>query len=180
MPDPAPQQPRPIAGVKLPTPLLVGPKARDDFSRFKEDWDDYVIIQGVTSKPDDVQVALFHTALSADGKMLLRNQPTPIDPTTNQAMDINKVSTLMKMLKIAVVGEVNETYETYVFRTRVQKETENIDEFVTILRELVQTCGCVSNETRLVGTIALLRLPLDGWCLDHASDMWYIWATACK
>ncbi len=30
---------------------------------------------------------------------------------------------------------------------------------------------CVSNETRLVGTIALLRLSLDGWCLDHASDM---------
>ena len=71
--------------------------------------------------------------------MLLRNQPTPIDPTTNAAMDINKVSTLMKMLKIAVVGEVNEMYETYVFRTRVQKETETIDEFVTILRELVQT-----------------------------------------
>ena len=79
--------------------------------------------------------------------MLLRNQPTPIDPTTNAAMDINKVSTLMKMLKIAVVGEVNETYETYVFRTRVQKETETIDEFVTILRELVQTCGLCEHES---------------------------------
>lgn len=136
-----PPAPRSVAGVKPPAPLVVGPKARDDYIRFRDDWNDYAIIQSVATKTDDVQVALFRTALGTDGKALLRNQPVPLDTATNQPMDKNKVSTLVKMLEIAVIGEVNETYETFIFRSRVQKDTEEVDEFVNSLRELIKTCG---------------------------------------
>ena len=39
------------------------------------------------------------------------------------------------------IGEVNETYERYIFNGRNQGQDESIDEYVACLRSLAQTCG---------------------------------------
>lgn len=136
-----------VATVGLPTPLVLGPKAKDDWKRWELDWKDYATINSLDARPDDMQVALFRTALGAEGKALLRNQPVPTDPDTNAPMDATKLKTLIAMMKNAVIGEVNETYETYIFRTRLQNSGETVDEFVTALRELIKTCGLCNHDS---------------------------------
>jgi len=39
------------------------------------------------------------------------------------------------------IGEVNETYERYVFNGRNQGQDESIDTYIAALRSLVKTCG---------------------------------------
>ena len=39
------------------------------------------------------------------------------------------------------IGEVNETYERYIFNGRNQGQDESIDAYVACLRSLAQTCG---------------------------------------
>ena len=128
-----------VTGVRPPAPLQTGAHARADWTRWKEDWDDYAIVQDVTNKPDNMQCSLFRIALGADGKKLLRNQPVPTTPD-GARMDPEKLDTLILMVKTAVLGEVNDTYERYVFRTRTQQKGETFDEFLLALREMQKTC----------------------------------------
>lgn len=135
-----------VTGVRLPAPLLTGPQARNDWIRWKEDWQDYAIVQDLHSKPDAVQCSLFRMALGTDGKKLLRSQPMPKKPD-GTPMDPNKLATLLETMKIAIVGEVNVTYELYVFQTRVQQKGEPFDEFLLALRELMKTCDFCEHMT---------------------------------
>jgi len=48
-----------VPGVKPPQPLQLGPGAREDWIRWKEDWKDYSVVQALPDKPDETQVALF-------------------------------------------------------------------------------------------------------------------------
>ena len=42
------------------------------------------------------------------------------------------------------IGEMNETYERFIFNRRDQEENESIDQYVTVLRKLAQTCNFCS------------------------------------
>ena len=39
------------------------------------------------------------------------------------------------------LGQTNETYEQYVFNSRIQEEQESIDAYVTVLRNLAKSCN---------------------------------------
>ena len=67
-----------VPGVKPPQPLQLGAAVREDWTRWKEDWQDYSVVQHLSEKPDETQVALFRIALGPKAKKLLRNQPAPI------------------------------------------------------------------------------------------------------
>jgi len=40
------------------------------------------------------------------------------------------------------IGEINETYERYIFNRRDQHEGESSEAFLTAIRSLVKTCRC--------------------------------------
>ncbi len=66
-------------------------------------------------------------------------------------MNPNEVKTLLKMMEIAVSGEVNDTFERYVFRHRLQKEDESFDQYINELRELRKRCDfCSCMEDKLL------------------------------
>ena len=49
--------------------------------------------------------------------------------------DKTQVQTLMKMMEIAIGGEVNDSYEYFIFHWRIQNEGASIDDLITSLRE---------------------------------------------
>ena len=83
-----------VPGVKPPSPLIVGSKARDDWIRWQEDWADYSTIQHIPSKPVNMQLALSWVASGSEAKRLLHHQPAPID-ADGTPMGTKQVSTLI-------------------------------------------------------------------------------------
>ena len=60
--------------------------------------------------------------------------------------DKKTLSKIMEKLYEFAIGEVNETYEKYVFNSRDQEADESIDAYVTVLPKLAQTynfCACL-------------------------------------
>ena len=44
-------------------------------------------------------------------------------------------------MDLQIVGELNETYERYIFNLRNQRSDESIDEYVTELKHLSKSCN---------------------------------------
>ena len=51
------------------------------------------------------------------------------------------VSTILTEMNLQIVGELNETYERYIFNLRNQRSDESIDEYVTELKHLSKSCN---------------------------------------
>ena len=58
--------------------------------------------------------------------------------------DKKKLSKVMEKLDEFAIGEVNETYERYVFNSRDQEADESIDAYVAALRKSALTCNLCS------------------------------------
>jgi len=152
-----------VPGVKLPAPLQVDSGVRDDWVRWKEDWTDYSIVQNLAAKPDETQVALFRIALGQDARKLLRNQPVPTVTDSKgktTTLSDKKVTTLLKMMETAVLGETNDTYELHVFFHRMQQDSETFDQYLTALKELSKYCDlCDCMSDRLLKAQIITGIP---------------------
>ena len=61
--------------------------------------------------------------------------------TFNTAADERTTAEIVAKFDTFVVGEVNETYERFVFNQRVQKGDESFETFLSAIRNLVKTCN---------------------------------------
>ena len=55
--------------------------------------------------------------------------------------DRQVLSKVIEKFEEFCIGETNETYERFIFNRRGQEENESIDQYVTVLRKLAQTCN---------------------------------------
>ena len=58
------------------------------------------------------------------------------------------IATVLKQMEHLIIGDLNETYERYVFNSRKQREDETIDTFVTELSTLAKShgfCDCMAD-----------------------------------
>ena len=120
-------------------PLELGSNKIEQWRLFKRRWNNYVILSNLSVKPREFQVALLENCLSDD---VLRtyegfNFSTPeSQKTTLEIID---------KFEHYAVGEVNETFERYVFHKRVQSEGETFEQFESDLRVLIKTCSFCEN-----------------------------------
>ena len=57
------------------------------------------------------------------------------------ADDQRTVDEIVQKSETFAIGEINETYERYIFNRRNQHEGESFETFLTTARSLVKTCG---------------------------------------
>ena len=55
--------------------------------------------------------------------------------------DRTKFDIVVTKFKELCLGETNETYERFVFNSRQKNENETVDQYVTALRTLAQSCN---------------------------------------
>lgn len=106
----------------------------ENWKMFKQKWRNYAIITNVKDRENSYQVALFLNCL-ADSALKVYNSFTFITNETERTVD-----EIIEKFDAYAVGEVNETYERYVFNNRTQKQ-ETIDSFVSDLKLLVKSCN---------------------------------------
>ena len=117
--------PKPVPGINPPSPpIFNGVHVKESWKLFKQKWEKYCIITQLTNHPRQYQVALL---LHTEG-----------DETHGDARTTNEI--IAKFDNFAV-GEINETYERFVFNQRCQSPDENFETFLTSIRTLIKTCN---------------------------------------
>ena len=131
----APSLPRPVTGIKPPPALVIDTHVSENWKLFKQKWNNYSVITNLSAHPDLYQVALFlHTI--GDEALKVYNG---LEFDSND-MD-RTVEEIIEKFEDFAVGEVNETYERFVFNKREQKPEENFDSFLSSIRTLIKSCN---------------------------------------
>lgn len=124
----------PLPGVSPPPPLKLSENIADNWRMWKQMWTNYSVVAELGSRSVDFQIALFLHAIGAEGLKIFNG----MEFVNGEVKDL---PTILRKFDTFTIGEVNETYERYVFNIRIQDPTETIDSYVTILRTLAKSCN---------------------------------------
>ena len=106
--------------MKPPKEMIFQGNVSDNWIRFKQRLTLYMEAIDMNSKPDKQKIAVLLTVAG----------PEAID-----------FAAVMRKFDQYCTPRVNETYERYVFRTRLQHEGETIEQYVIDLKHKAKTCN---------------------------------------
>ena len=133
-PPPAIQAPL-VQGITPPKTLNTTGNIVDDWKEFKQVWENYSIITSLNTQSEPYRVALFLHCLGPDALKIYNGMQFANE------VDKKTLSKIIEKFDEFTIGEVNETYERYVFNGRNQGPDETIDAYIAALRSLAKTCG---------------------------------------
>lgn len=136
----------PVSGIRPPMPLCMEANLAENWRAFKQRWQNYAIITNLERQTPKYQVALL---LHVMGDQALKAYNGFQFDTTEDNRTIDEI---IAKFDTFAVGEVNETYERYVFNRREQNEGESFENFISSLRTLIKSCrycnGCINSMLR--------------------------------
>ena len=124
-----------LPGTNPPGQLNVQTNITDNWKAYKQASENYAIITNLNSQPEAYKVALFLHCVGPDAVQIYNGLAFASDE------DSKSLTKPFEMFDLHTVGEINETYERYIFNNRNQKPDESIDAYVTTLRDLAKTCN---------------------------------------
>ena len=121
--------------VRLPGPLDLSGNEAENWRRYLEDFDIYLVRSEKEGKKDNVKIALL---LNCGGRGLVDifNTLSFEDPE-----DKTKYKDVLAKLSVYFEPKQYITYERYRFFTRVQKVDESIDDYITDLKIKARNCN---------------------------------------
>lgn len=127
-----------------PKPLRMEGDMTKNWRTWRQMWDSYSTMSRIPEYPYDYQLAAFVMALGEDG-LETYNTLTLSGESEPRSLD-----TIIRQLENHFVGSVNVTYERYIFRKRLQEETESIDQYLLAVRALAKTCNFGDMENEMI------------------------------
>lgn len=125
---------KPIA-VKPPEPLVFDNNLCTNWKLFKQKWANYAILTNLEKQDVKYQVALLLHTLGDAALQRYNGFSFSTEEDARTTKDI------IDKFEQYVVGEINETYERFMFNNRKQQENETFDEFLSAIRVLIKTCS---------------------------------------
>nr|XP_029716989.1 uncharacterized protein LOC115260199 [Aedes albopictus] len=123
-----------VIGVHPPQFLnLSSENLAEAFRDFRQSWDIFVLASEIEAKPDNIKVALLKNFLGLDAVKVL-DTLLPVADQVNPGVILNALGGYC-------LPQTNEAYERFVFNTAVQRESEEVIEFVSRLRKLSVSCN---------------------------------------
>ncbi len=121
--------------LKPPVNLKLTGNVDSNWRSFKQQFELYMAAIGMDTKPEARKVALL---LTIAGPQAIEVYNTFV---FNENEDRNKLEDVLAKFTAHCSPKKNETYERYVFRSRVQQPHETFDNFLTDLRLKAKTCN---------------------------------------
>jgi hypothetical protein len=122
------------SNVPIPPNLETEGNLSKAWKQWRHIWDAYGTVANLKQRESSYRVATFITCIGS--KTLEIHTGLPFE---NEA-EKNNIDTVLKLWEDHCVGKINVIYERYKFNERIQKKHENIEQFVTLLRSLAETC----------------------------------------
>ena len=126
----------PFTGVTPPKPIDVSlcQTNAEHWRLWKQQWGDYSTVTELDQRPENYQIALLRSVIGTEALKVYNTMTfTAAAPET--------VARILEKFEALMIGELNETFERYVFNSFRQGEHESFDQFYTELLRLSKTCG---------------------------------------
>lgn len=120
--------------LKPPTELKLTGNVEDQWRRFKQRFSLYLQAIGADEEDDERKVALFLTVAGSDAIDVFNSFQLMAVEQNNFKLVIEKFDTFCTPKR-------NETFERYVFNSRIQTGTESVEEFIMDLKLKSQSCN---------------------------------------
>ena len=117
-----------------PLDLRISGEAAENFKLWKEKYNNYFIISRLENESPAFQLAMFKHSVGDEGIKVIKT----FGYNENENSSDWKVA--MAKLEAHCIGEVNETFERYVFNKRDKLQGESIDSYVSEQKTLAKTC----------------------------------------
>ena len=124
-----------VPGIKPPENLKLSGNVSENWRTYKQMWSNYAIISNLGARPEAYKVALFLHCIGAEALKVYNGF------TFEEEDDARTLTAIMEKFEQFSVGEINETYERYVFNSRNQIENEPFDVYFTELKALSKSCN---------------------------------------
>ena len=121
-----------------------------EWKMFKQLWENYEVALGLSQQENKKRTA---TLLTIIGKEAMKIFNTFKWKNNAEKENIIKV---IEKFDAYFIPRKNITYERYMFNTRKQKHNENVDEFITALKTLVDNCEFGLLEESLIKDMLVL------------------------
>ena len=105
-----------------------------NWKRFKRAWDNYAIVARLNRFQDNFKTATFLSCVGEDALEIFEGMDFA------SAEDHSKLNIVVNKFKELCLGETNEIYKRFILNKRQKKENETVDQYVTALRTMAQTC----------------------------------------
>jgi len=134
-----------VATIPFPSQLqITGGNVAADWKRFHSQWANYEVATDLDSKTAAKRAAVFLACIGTQAYEVFQSMDFA---TEGDRADIEKV---IEAFERHCVGEVNITYERYVFNRRVQDVGETFESFLSDLRKLVRSCEYATLEESII------------------------------
>ena len=126
---------KPLTHVSPPPQLKLKENAIEEWKMFKQMYSNYCIITELSKHDKAYQKAVFLHSMGPAGVKIFNSL------TFSEDDDKDDITLITQKLDHYIIGEVNETYERYMFNKRDQEASESIEAYLSALRELAKTCN---------------------------------------
>ena len=121
-----------------PEKLVLSGNLKENFRKFKQQFEIYITAAGIKDKTADIQCATLLHVIGPDAVEIFNTFKWNEDGDT--AGDDKKVDKILGKYEKYCNPQCNVTYERHQFNIRNQNEGESIDAYVTDLRILSKSC----------------------------------------
>ena len=116
-----------IQGIMPQKPLDTTTNIAENCKQLKQIWENYAIITNLTAQTKQYRVTLCLHCLGPDAMKIYNGMQFASET------DCRTLSKIVKKFDKFTIGEVNETYERYIFNGRNQGQDKSIDAYITAL-----------------------------------------------
>ena len=140
-------------GLPPPEPLdLSGGNISENWKKFKQKFTNYEIATGINKKESATSVATLLTVIGNDAIDVFNTI------TWDAEGDDTKIDKVIQKFEEHCEPKKNVSYERYKFFSRAQESGKTIDQYVTVLRKLSETCELVQeNAPRMEKLASIAR-----------------------
>ena len=107
----------------------------ENWKLFKQKWANYEILSRLQEQARAYQVALLLNTLGDEGLKIYNGFQFATDE------DARTTAEIIAKFDVYAIGEINETYERFVFNKRLQQNGESFEVFHSSIRTLIKTCN---------------------------------------
>jgi len=119
--------------TKIPAPLEFSGNIAENYKRFKQRVNIYLMANGLNKKSDEVKVAIFLNLIGEEGIDIYNNFGLSEE-------EKNKYDEVIRKFDEYLLPKKNIIYERFIFYKRTQEPNEPVDNFVKELKKLAKNC----------------------------------------